>query len=65
MLVLNSAHIPMGIIDRNKIGYFVFNKLGIDLPYNLMVKLNNQSIYPLGIELPRIIKLMREKGDIE
>ena len=65
MLVLNSAHIPMGIIDRNKIGYFVFNKLGIDLPYNLMSKLNNQSIYPLGIELPRIIKLMREKGDIE
>ena len=65
MLVLNSAHIPMGIIDRNKIGYFVFNKLGIDLPYNLMSKLNNQSIYPLGIELPRIIKLMRQKGDIE
>ena len=65
MLVLNSAHIPMGIIDRNKIGYFVFNKLGIDLPYNLMSKLNNQSIYPLGIELPRIIKLMRKKGDIE
>ena len=65
MLVLNSAHIPMGIIDRNKIGYFVFNKLGIDLPYNLMSKLNNQSIYPLGIELPRIIKLMRKNGDIE
>ena len=65
MLVINSAHIPMGIIDRNKIGYFVFNKLGIDLPYNLMSKLNNQSIYPLGIELPRIIKLMRKKGDIE
>ena len=65
MLVINSAHIPMGIIDRNKIGYFVFNKLGIDLPYNLMSKLNNQSIYPLGIELPRIIKLMRQKGDIE
>ena len=30
-----------------------------------MSKLNNQSNYPLGIELPRIIKLMRKKGDIE
>jgi Zn-dependent protease len=65
VLVLNSADIPLGIIDRNKIGYFVFNKLGLNLPSNLISKFNNKDQYPLGIELPKIIKLMRKKGEIE
>ena len=64
-LVLNSADIPLGIIDRNKIGYFVLNKLGLNLPSNLISKLNNKGQYPLGLELPKIIKLMRSKGEIE
>ncbi len=65
VLVLNSADIPLGIIDRNKIGYFVLNKLGLNLPSNLISKLNNKGQYPLGLELPKIIKLMRSKGEIE
>ncbi len=65
VLVLNSADIPLGIIDRNKVGYFVFNKLGLNLPSNLIIKFNNKDQYPLGIELPKIIKLMRKKGEIE
>ncbi len=65
VLVLNSADIPLGIIDRNKVGYFVFNKLGLNLPSNLISKFNNKDQYPLGIELPKIIKLMRKKGEIE
>ena len=64
ILVLNSADIPLGIIDRNKIGYFVFYKLGLNLPPNLISKFNNKNQYPLGIDLPRIIKLMKKKGDI-
>ena len=64
ILVLNSADIPLGIIDRNTIGYFVFNKLGLNLPSNLISKFNNKNQYPLGIELPRIVKLMKKKGDI-
>ena len=64
ILVINSAEIPLGIIDRNKVGYFVFNKLGLNLPSNLISKFNNKNQYPLGIELPRIIKLMKKKGDI-
>ena len=64
ILVLNSADIPLGIIDRNKIGYFVFNKLGLNLPSNIISKFNKKNHYPLGIELPRIIKLMKKKGDI-
>lgn len=65
VLVLNSADIPLGIIDRNKIGYFVLNKLGLNLPTNLINKFNNKDQYPLGIELPKIIKLMKKKGEIE
>ena len=65
VLVLNSADIPLGIIDRNKIGYYVLSKLGLNLPSNLISKLNNKGQYPLGIELPKIIKLMRIKGEIE
>ena len=64
ILVLNSADIPLGIIDRNKIGFFVFKKLGLNLPSNLISKFNSKNQYPLGIELPRIIKLMKKKGDI-
>ena len=65
ILVLNSSGMPLGIVDRNRIGYFVFNKLGLKLPSNLISKFNSKNKYPLGIELPRIIKIMRKKGEIE
>ena len=65
ILVINSAGIPLGIVDRNRIGYFVFNKLGLKLPSNIISKFNSKDQYPLGIELPRIIKIMRRKGEIE
>ena len=65
LLVKNSADIPQGIVDKNKIGYFVLNKLGLNIPSNIISKLNNKNNYPLGIELPRIINLMKKKGDIE
>ena len=29
ILVLNNSDIPLGIVDRNRIGYFVFDKLGL------------------------------------
>ncbi len=65
LLVLNAADIPLGIIDRNKIGYFVLNKLGLNLNSEIISKFNDKNQYPLGIQLPRIINLMRKKGDIE
>ena len=63
LLVLN-ANIPLGIIDRSKIGNFVLNKLGINLPSEIINKLNYKNQYPLGIELPRIINSMKQKGDL-
>ena len=65
LLVLNQANIPLGIIDRSKIGYFVLSKLGISIPPDIAKRLNNRKQYPLGIELQRIIYLMKKKGDLE
>ncbi len=64
ILVLNGADIPLGIIDRSKIGNFVLNKLGFNLPSEIVNKLNYKNQYPLGIEFPRIIKSMKQKGDL-
>jgi len=64
ILVLNAADIPLGIIDRSKIGNFVLNKLGFNLPSEIVNKLNFKNHYPLGIELPRIINSMKQKGDL-
>jgi len=64
LLVLNAADIPLGIIDRSKIGNFVLNKLGFNFSSEIIKKLNNKNQYPLGIELPRIVNLMKQKGDL-
>jgi len=64
VLVLNAADIPLGIIDRSKIGNFVLNKLGFKMPSEILNKLNYKNQYPLGIELPRIINSMKQKGDL-
>jgi len=64
LLVLNAADIPLGIIDRSKIGNFVLNKLGFNLPSEIVNKLNYKNQYPLGIEFPRIINSMKQKGDL-
>jgi len=64
LLVLNAADIPMGIIDRSKIGNFELNRLGFNLPSDIVDKLNFKNHYPLGIELPRIINSMKQKGDL-
>ena len=64
VLVLNAADIPLGIIDRSKIGNFVLNKLGFSLPSEIVNKFNYKNQYPLGIELPRIINSMKQRGDL-
>ena len=64
VLVLNAADIPLGIIDRSKIGNFVLNKLGFKMPSEILNKLNYKNQYPLGIELPKIINSMKQRGDL-
>ncbi len=64
ILVLTVGDIPLGIIDRPKIGHLVLNKLGFNLPSEIVNKLNHKNQYPLGIELPRIINSMKQRGDL-
>ena len=64
LLVVNSLGIPKGIIDRNKIGYFVLKKLGLDISIEMLKKINSKNNYPLGIQLPKIVKVMKSRGDL-
>ncbi len=64
ILITNSYGIPMGFLDRENIGFFVLKKLGFNISNEIFNKIKSKSNYPLGIELPKIIKLMKSKGDI-
>ena len=64
ILVLNPLGIPLGLLDRKNIGYFVLKMLGLNISYEILNKIKSRNNYPLGIELPKIIKLMKSKGDI-
>ena len=64
ILITNPYGIPMGLLDRKNIGLFVLNKLGFNISNEILNKIKSKSNYPLGIELPKIIKLMKSKGDI-
>jgi len=64
ILVLNASNIPLGIINRSKIGQFILNKLGFELPSNIVNKLNNKKQYPLGIDFLKIVNSMKKRGDI-
>ena len=65
ILIVNTLGIPQGLIDRNKIGYFILDKIGFKLSGELRNKLKIKNKYPLGLELPKIIKLMIKNGDLQ
>ena len=64
LLVLNPLGIPKGIIDRNKVGCFILKKLGLNIPFELIEKIKSENKYPLGIQLPEMIEVMKNKGDL-
>ena len=64
ILIINPYGIPMGLLDRENIGFFVLKKLGFNISNEILNKIKSKNNYPLGIELPKIIKLMKTKGDI-
>ncbi len=65
LLIVNSLGIPQGLIDRNRIGYFILDKIGFKLSSELRNKLKIKNKYPLGLELPKIIRLMKKNGDLK
>ena len=64
VLIINPYGIPIGLLDRKNIGSFVLKKLGFNITNEILNKIKSKNNYPLGIELPEIIKLMKSKGDI-
>ena len=64
ILMINSLGIPLGLLDRKNIGNFVLKKLGFNISNEILNKIKTKNNYPLGIELPKIIELMKSKGDI-
>jgi len=64
ILIMNPYGIPMGLLDRKNIGFFVLKKLGFNISNEIFNKIKSKNNYPLGFELPKIIKLMKSKGDI-
>ena len=64
VLIINPYGIPIGLLDRKNIGFFVLKKLGFNITNEILNKIKSKNNYPLGIELPKIIKLMKSKGDI-
>ena len=64
ILITNRYGIPMGLLDRKNIGFYVLKKLGLNISNEILSKIKSKNKYPLGIELPKIIKLMKSKGDI-
>ena len=65
LLIVNSLGIPQGLIDRNKVGYFILDNIGFKLSADLKNKLKINNKYPLGLELPKIIELMQKNGDLK
>ncbi len=64
LLVVNALEIPQGILNRKNIGFYVLNQLGLNISNDIINKFKSRNNYPLGIELPKIIQLMKSKGDI-
>ena len=64
ILLMNPYGIPIGLLDRRNIGSFVLKKLGFNISNEILNKIKSKNNYPLSIELPKIIKIMKSKGDI-
>ena len=60
LLVFSPAGLPSGTIDRVDLGEAVFNKLGVNLPAQILEEARKQNTYPLGlIMLPQVVESMQ------
>ena len=58
LLVLSVAGLPIGTLDRVDIGKAVLNKIGLNLPDQLIKIARKENIYPIGLNLYDIAKKM-------
>tara|TARA_Y100001968_G_scaffold331168_1_gene384976 strand:+ start:14544 stop:15794 length:1251 start_codon:yes stop_codon:yes gene_type:complete len=65
LLVLSSAGLPIGTLDRADIGIAIFKKMGIDIPNHFIDLARKQNTYPLSLELPKIVEGIIASGITE
>ena len=58
LLVLSSAGLPLGTLDRVDIGKAVLKKIGLNLPDQLIKVARQENIYPIGLNLSQIANSM-------
>jgi len=58
LLVLSVAGLPIGTLDRVDLGKAVLEKIGLNLPDQLIKVARKENIYPIGLNLPSIAKSM-------
>ena len=56
LLVLSVSDLPIGTLDRVDIGKAVLNKIGLNLPEQLIKIARKENIYPIGLNLYNIAK---------
>jgi Zn-dependent protease len=64
LLVLSSAGLPLGTLDRVDIGKAVLKKIGLNLPDQLIKVARQENIYPIGLNLSQIANSMAS-NDLE
>ena len=64
LLVLSSAGLPLGTLDRVDIGKAVLKKIGLNLPDQLIKVARQENIYPIGLNLSQIANSMAS-SDLE
>jgi hypothetical protein len=63
LLVLGSAGLPSGTLERPELSEVVLAKLGLRLPPPLLEAARRQGSYPLGLGLAQVARGIAESGD--
>ena len=58
LLVLSFSGLPLGTLDRVDIGKAVLQKIGLNLPDQLIKIARKENIYPIGLNLLNIAQSM-------
>ncbi len=64
LLVLGSAGLPTGTVERPEISEAVLGRLGLRLPPPLLEAARRQGAYPLGMALGQVARGMADGGDV-